>query len=77
MMARFYGGFLFASLIGSVVSQAPQDPIKDFCRRFSHQTTIIDRKLYIDGGYLNANPIDQNPQAVISMFSLRARRYHG
>ena len=53
--------------VSFALAQAPQDPIKDFCRRFSQQTALIDRKLYIDGGYVNANPISQNPQAVISM----------
>ena len=48
------------------VAQAPADPLKDFCRRYGHQTTIIDRKLYIDGGWLYANPIAQNPVPVIS-----------
>jgi hypothetical protein len=30
-----------------------QNPRDDFCRRFSHQTTVIDDKLYIDGGWVN------------------------
>ncbi|KAH6672320.1 hypothetical protein B0J14DRAFT_618002 [Halenospora varia] len=30
-----------------------QDPVKNFCRRFGHQSTIVDRKLYIDGGQTN------------------------
>lgn len=55
------------SLVPLVFSQAPQDPIQDFCRRYGHQTSLINRKLYIDGGYVNANPISQNPVAVISM----------
>src|ERR1700733_14346162 len=55
------------SLVPLVFSQAPQDPIRDFCRRYGHQTALINRKLYIDGGYVNANPISQNPVAVISM----------
>ena len=29
------------------------DPIDNFCRRFGHQTTVIDRRLYIDGGYVD------------------------
>lgn len=63
-------------LIGSVFSQAPHDPLKDFCRRYGHQTAVIDRKLYIDGGYVNANPLSQNPQAAISM-SLAAAFFDG
>ncbi|KAI9730989.1 MAG: hypothetical protein M1834_005450 [Cirrosporium novae-zelandiae] len=42
-------------------SSQQKDPLRDFCRRFGHQTTVIDRKLYIDGGLLNWNPIDANP----------------
>jgi hypothetical protein len=52
-----------------VLPQAPKDPLEDFCRRFSHQTALINRHLYIDGGYLNANPLSQNPRAVASMLS--------
>ncbi|ERF71595.1 hypothetical protein EPUS_00584 [Endocarpon pusillum Z07020] len=48
------------------LAQAPADPLKDFCRRYGHQTAIIDRKLYIDGGWLYANPISRNPTPVIN-----------
>ncbi|KAL8416379.1 hypothetical protein RB596_006799 [Gaeumannomyces avenae] len=44
------------------VSLQQQDPVKNFCRRFAHQTTIVDRKLYIDGGFVNWNPVAQNPE---------------
>ncbi|KAH7139937.1 hypothetical protein B0J13DRAFT_596864 [Dactylonectria estremocensis] len=30
-----------------------KNPRDDFCRRFAHQTTVIDDKLYIDGGWVN------------------------
>ncbi|OCK82337.1 hypothetical protein K432DRAFT_472509 [Lepidopterella palustris CBS 459.81] len=50
---------LLAILIG--ISLQQHDPLNDFCRRFGHQTTIIDHKLYIDGGLLNWNPLAQNP----------------
>jgi hypothetical protein len=53
-------------LLDFVLSQAPRDPLRDFCRRFSHQTAVIDQRLYIDGGYVNANPLSQNPRAVPS-----------
>ncbi|CZT12447.1 uncharacterized protein RAG0_16264 [Rhynchosporium agropyri] len=46
---------LFVSL-----SLQQKDPSKDFCRRFGHQTAVIDRRLYIDGGLVNWNPISQN-----------------
>ncbi|SPJ70371.1 uncharacterized protein FTOL_00099 [Fusarium torulosum] len=38
------------------------DPVKDFCRRFGHQTAVIDRKLYIDGGLINWKPLETNPK---------------
>ncbi|KAF2424874.1 hypothetical protein EJ08DRAFT_723414 [Tothia fuscella] len=38
------------------------DPLKDFCRRFGHATTVIDNRLFIDGGLINWNPITENPQ---------------
>jgi len=36
------------------------DPLKRFCRRFGHATTVIDHRLYIDGGLLNYHPISIN-----------------
>ena len=49
------------------VSLAQPDPVKDFCRRFGHQTAVIDRKLYIDGGFMNYNPLSQYPTNYSSM----------
>ncbi|VUC25921.1 unnamed protein product [Clonostachys rosea] len=43
--------FLFLAL--SSVTSVSLDPQNDFCRRFSHQSTVIDDRLYIDGGYIN------------------------
>jgi ribosomal protein S2 len=37
-----------------------KDPLNDFCRRFGHQSAVVDRKLYLDGGLVNWNPISQN-----------------
>ncbi len=48
-----------ALLVQSSVAQ--MDPVKNFCRRFGHQTTVIDRKLYIDGGLVDWNPIPSYP----------------
>ena len=42
-------------------SMADLDPVKDFCRRYGHQTAFIDSKLYIDGGLINYNPLTQYP----------------
>jgi hypothetical protein len=50
------------SLVGISTQQAPKDPLKDFCRRWGHQTAVVDDKLLIDGGYINYSPLDQNPQ---------------
>jgi hypothetical protein len=44
------------------LSWQQKDPLNDFCRRFSHQTAVIDNKLYIDGGFVDWNPISQNEQ---------------
>ncbi|KIH94418.1 hypothetical protein SPBR_05604 [Sporothrix brasiliensis 5110] len=38
-----------------------QDPINNFCRRFGHQSAVVDRRLYIDGGLVNWNPISTYP----------------
>jgi hypothetical protein len=59
--------YLVIAILKPVLSQAPKDPLLDFCRRFSHQTALINRRLYLDGGYVNANPLSQNPRAVASM----------
>lgn len=66
LLSRLIYAFVILSV---VLSQHPKDPLRDFCRRFSHQTAVIGRKLYIDGGYVNANPLSQNPRAVESMLS--------
>lgn len=43
------------------LSVQQHDPIKDFCRRFGHQTALVDRKLYIDGGLVNWNSMVTDP----------------
>jgi hypothetical protein len=58
---------LISTLFGvPTLAQPPTDPLKDFCRRYGHQTAVIDRKLYIDGGWLYANPIQLNPIPTMS-----------
>lgn len=52
-------------------SRAQLDPVRNFCRRFGHQTAVIDRKLYIDGGFINYNPLSQYPANYSSEFSPR------
>ncbi|PVH94020.1 hypothetical protein DM02DRAFT_694321 [Periconia macrospinosa] len=46
---------LFA--VHSVTAKNPRD---NFCRRFAHQTTVIDDKLYIDGGWVNFDGFAQD-----------------
>ncbi|TVY65699.1 Kelch repeat-containing protein, partial [Lachnellula suecica] len=55
-----------AKILGCVllfarVSLQQKDPLANFCRRFGHQTCVIDSKLYVDGGQVNWNPIAANP----------------
>lgn len=65
-MWKVLGLWLWLLLVGRSLQQ--KDPLRDFCRRFGHQTAVVDRKLYIDGGLLNWNPIVQNPKNYTSMF---------
>jgi hypothetical protein len=46
----FTSTLLLLALVSTITAKNPKD---DFCRRFGHQTTVIDDKLYIDGGYFN------------------------
>ncbi|KAG8165730.1 hypothetical protein KVR01_004282 [Diaporthe batatas] len=39
-----------------------RDPVQNFCRRFGHQSTVVDDKLYLDGGLINWSPISTNSQ---------------
>ncbi|KAF2188975.1 hypothetical protein K469DRAFT_684242 [Zopfia rhizophila CBS 207.26] len=59
MLSWLSFGVFLALSIGALSQQ--KDPLKDFCRKFGHQTAIIDNKLYIDGGIVNWNPIQDNP----------------
>ncbi|RGP63983.1 hypothetical protein FSPOR_8311 [Fusarium sporotrichioides] len=51
-------GLLLLSLVvfDLVAAKNPRD---NFCRRFAHQTTVIDDKLYIDGGWVNFDDFQQ------------------
>ncbi|KAF2461305.1 hypothetical protein BDY21DRAFT_83089 [Lineolata rhizophorae] len=60
-MALRAAGVALTALSFAAPSLQQKDPLTDFCRRFGHQTTVIDRRLYIDGGMVNWNPISQNP----------------
>ncbi|KAF1933018.1 uncharacterized protein M421DRAFT_98183 [Didymella exigua CBS 183.55] len=46
---------LLLSILGSLVvlviaQESIQNPLESFCRRYQHQTCVIDSKLYVDGG---------------------------
>lgn len=51
-------------VLGFYVTVAVQqrDPINNFCRRWGHQTAVVDDKLYIDGGLLTYNPAPRTPE---------------
>ena len=51
----------FLLLLFVRASWQQKDPLNDFCRRFGHQAAVVDRKLYVDGGLVDWNPISQNP----------------
>ncbi|KAH6889678.1 hypothetical protein B0T10DRAFT_571714 [Thelonectria olida] len=54
LLTSFSRAPLLALLLSfSVHWVTAKNPKDDFCRRFAHQTTVIDDKLYIDGGWVN------------------------
>lgn len=53
---------LLILLLGAQLSLQQGDPVSNFCRRFGHQAAILDERLYIDGGYVNYNPLEEFPQ---------------
>lgn len=59
-----------AALAALQPAYAAKDPARDFCRRWGHQTAVVDRRLYIDGGQVTWNPMSQNPLNYTSMMSL-------
>lgn len=59
-VVRSWTNTLIIFLLFVHFSWQQKDPLNDFCRRFGHQSAVIDRKLYLDGGLVNWNPISQN-----------------
>lgn len=53
---------VFLLLLGSRLSLQQGDPVSNFCRRFGHQTAIVDDRLYIDGGFIDYSPLEQYPE---------------
>lgn len=43
-------------------SAAQYDPLRDFCRRWGHQTAVVDDRLYIDGGFVNWKPFSASSE---------------
>ncbi|KAH7316561.1 hypothetical protein B0I35DRAFT_451549 [Stachybotrys elegans] len=41
-----------------------QNPKDNFCRRFAHQTAVIDDKLYIDGGWVNYDSFQRDHENI-------------
>lgn len=52
--------FLALTLSFIIHCLALQNPRDDFCRRYGHQSTVINDKLYIDGGWVNYNTFAQD-----------------
>ncbi|PKY06127.1 hypothetical protein P168DRAFT_317623 [Aspergillus campestris IBT 28561] len=42
--------------------QQPRDPLDSFCRIFGHQAAVVDRRLYVDGGFVNHGSLPQDPK---------------
>lgn len=59
-----------AVLVTTLHLSIQHDPVKDFCRRFGHQTAVVDRKLYIDGGLINWKPLETDPKNYTSMIPI-------
>ena len=59
---------LLAFYVSVTVQQ--RNPIDNFCRRWGHQTTVVDNKLFIDGGLITFNPAPQTPENISSTFYL-------
>ncbi|KAF3905646.1 hypothetical protein ABW21_db0204761 [Orbilia brochopaga] len=52
------------------------DPILQFCRRFSHQTAVVDNRLFIDGGYLQIKSLNPSDPPDSSNYSNPDILYH-
>lgn len=54
--------FLLVLSLSARLSLQQGDQVSNFCRRFGHQAAIVDDRLYIDGGFVNYNPLDEYPK---------------
>ncbi|SMQ44860.1 unnamed protein product [Zymoseptoria tritici ST99CH_3D7] len=56
-------GIAVLCLAWANVTRAQKDPLVDFCRRWSHQTTVVDNKLFIYGGFVTyGSQIEEDTQ---------------
>lgn len=64
MIAPYSGArpWLLPTVLLLVNCAIASDPRNNFCRRYAHQTTVIDDKLYIDGGWVNYNDFPKRQQ---------------
>jgi hypothetical protein len=53
-------GFVALTLSFVIHCLALPNPKDNFCRRYGHQSTVIDDKLYIDGGWVNYDTFAQD-----------------
>lgn len=60
MLSLFQPTLVFFYFIPTTLQQ--KDPVRDFCRRLGHQTTVMGNKLYTDGGLVDWNPISTYSQ---------------
>ncbi|GAB1320960.1 Kelch repeat-containing protein [Madurella fahalii] len=42
--------------------------VRDFCRRFGHQSAVVDNRLYVDGGFVNWKPFTETSQNLSNPF---------
>ena len=61
---------LTCNLLAEPFPEDAQGQLQDFCRRFGHRTAIISNRLYIDGGFVNFNPLNQNPTNYTSKIAI-------
>jgi hypothetical protein len=53
---------LISQLLAESFPKDAQGQLDNFCRRFSHRTAVVNNRLYIDGGFVNSNPLSQDPK---------------
>src|SRR4051794_1280816 len=66
VMASFKLCLVLVWCLAAGTSLAQFDPLRDFCRRWGHQSAVVDRKLYVDGGLVNYKPFAADSQNMSS-----------